>query len=175
MRMIDVQLDVVNTPIGTHHCGMAETLGTLIRRERERKGLRSIDLAARLGIQQSTLSRYENDKQVETPPPGILAAIERELGIPQERMLRALGYLPESRTGEVGIAESPPAYGPDDPHARIERVVAGIRDPDDLDGLAGLAEWWERELAKRSEVIAAPEAGGSPAFYSHSPIGTESA
>jgi transcriptional regulator with XRE-family HTH domain len=75
---------------------MALTLGAMVREARERRGLRAIELAACLGVGQSTLSRLENDKYAEVPPPELLAAVQRELDLSEEVMLRSLGYLQRS-------------------------------------------------------------------------------
>src|SRR5688572_16058801 len=86
--------------------------GALIRARREDLGIRSYELAQRIGRQPSLISRLETGAYKDTPPPDILAALERELGVSQREMLTALGYLAD--------APPRPAGGPGD---RFERVV----------------------------------------------------
>lgn len=72
---------------------MNERFGALITQARMEHGLKAYVLAEQMGIKPSTLSRYENDKSVEAPPPDVLAKFATILGLSEERMLRALGYL----------------------------------------------------------------------------------
>lgn len=85
--------ELLSIPIGLRIIDRnMETLGFLVRRERERRKLTSTQLAAKLGVSQSTLSRIENDKIVEAPEPWLMRKFEEELGIPQHVALMALGY-----------------------------------------------------------------------------------
>lgn len=69
-----------------------ETLGDLVRRAREQRTLSATQLAAKLGVSQSTLSRIENNRIVEAPEPRLVQKFEDVLGIPQDVALRSLGY-----------------------------------------------------------------------------------
>jgi transcriptional regulator with XRE-family HTH domain len=83
-----------------------DTFGSLVRATRERKGIRAADLAYQIGKDPSYLSKLERDILKDIPPPDVLAGLERELGLPQIALLRALGY---------GIPTGPvPAYPADE-------------------------------------------------------------
>jgi transcriptional regulator with XRE-family HTH domain len=92
-----------------------KTLGELIRTARTGQSISTTDLAARVGIAQSTLSRIENDRFVEAPEPRVLRAFSEILGVPEPEMLLALGYR---------ISEDAPIYDAD--AAQIARVIAKL-------------------------------------------------
>lgn len=69
-----------------------QTLGPLIRTTRERRGIRAVDLAYRVGKDPSWLSKIERDLLKEVPEPEQMAALSAELGIPVVALLRARGY-----------------------------------------------------------------------------------
>lgn len=71
---------------------MNETLGNMLRRAMERKGITGVELAERIGRTASFVSELINDEKKVPPPPATLAAIERELGVSQVVMLNAWGY-----------------------------------------------------------------------------------
>lgn len=77
------------------------TFGEMVKEARDRKGWTVLELALRLGVAQSTVSRLEGDEYVQAPKPELMAAIERVLGIPQPVMLSAIGY---------SIGENAPPY-----------------------------------------------------------------
>lgn len=100
--------DPLSIPIGFRIIDRdMETLGYLVRRERERRMLTSTQLAAKLGVSQSTLSRIENDKIVEAPEPRLMRKFKDELGIPQHVALSALGY--EVGPVTAGVIDTDPA------------------------------------------------------------------
>lgn len=70
----------------------APRFASLIRRMRERHGLKSFQLAAKIGKQPSYVSRLENGTAKETPPPDVLEALSRELGVSVAEMLESIGY-----------------------------------------------------------------------------------
>jgi transcriptional regulator with XRE-family HTH domain len=70
-----------------------ETLGPLVRRTRENKGIRAVDLAYYIGKVPSYLSRLERDLLKELPSPSVLTALARHLDIPEVHLLRTLGFL----------------------------------------------------------------------------------
>ncbi len=67
----------------------SQPFGALIRRARERLGLKQVTLAARLKITQGYLSRLETGERVD-PSNALLLGFERELGIPVDQLVRAL-------------------------------------------------------------------------------------
>jgi transcriptional regulator with XRE-family HTH domain len=76
---------------------MNATLGGLVRAAMEARRLKGYQLADRIGKGGSFVSKLINDEIKETLPVADMMAIERELGIPQVAMLRALGYaIPEA-------------------------------------------------------------------------------
>jgi transcriptional regulator with XRE-family HTH domain len=77
--------------------GMERTLGALIAaRLAPNTRLTAKDLADRIGRSPSYVSQLVNDQKSEAPPPDVMLAIERELGIPITTQLRAWGYpIPE--------------------------------------------------------------------------------
>lgn len=91
------------------------TFGDLIRNAREQKRLSTTQLAALVGISQSTLSRIENDRFVEAPEPRVLRAFSDALGVPEPEQLLRLGYR---------IAEDSPPYDAD--AAQVARALARL-------------------------------------------------
>lgn len=72
---------------------MNETLGAMVRREREARRWTGRRLAAALDIEPSALSRIENDQGTHPPAPEVMRALRDVLGLDEREMLRALGYL----------------------------------------------------------------------------------
>ena len=66
--------------------------GELIKKARARQGVKTLDLAYRIGRQQSYVSKVESGAVREVPPPDVLIALSRELGISVGEQLAALGY-----------------------------------------------------------------------------------
>ena len=68
------------------------TLGELLKRRMEARGIEGQQLAALLDRSPSFVSGLVNDRKKEAPEPAVLAALERVLGLGQREMLAALGY-----------------------------------------------------------------------------------
>ena len=84
---------------------METTFGELVRAAREARGLKGYELAQAIGRHPSYVSDLENGKRAEAPPPDVLAALERELGVSQARMLAAWGYDLGQTVGELRLAD----------------------------------------------------------------------
>lgn len=97
----------MSSTMSMEYRGVVETLGPLVRATREHKGIRAADLAYRIGKDPSFLSKLERDLLKEIPEPAVLHALADALGIPEPRLLEALGY----RVREEPVA--PPRVGPD--------------------------------------------------------------
>lgn len=69
-----------------------QKFGELIKRKRARAGVKTLDLAYRIGRQQSFISKVESGDIKETPPPSVLAGFEREIGASVMEQLQAMGY-----------------------------------------------------------------------------------
>jgi len=67
-------------------------LGELVRRERERRGMRGIDLAAATGRDPGWVSRLENGTLKEIPDPPTLQRLADAIGQQVARLLKAIGY-----------------------------------------------------------------------------------
>lgn len=99
-------------------------LGEALFRRREQLGLTQRQFGDRIGKDPAYISRLEQGRTKETPPPEVLQAIAGELGISQARMLAMIGYT----VGEpepVGDTVTIPA---DDPRARLLAAVDGLPD-----------------------------------------------
>lgn len=68
-------------------------LGRIVRRERERRGMRGLDLAVAIGRDPSYVSRLERGTLKEIPAPDTLHALGQTLAISDARLLAALGYV----------------------------------------------------------------------------------
>ncbi len=71
-----------------------------------------LDLALRVGVAQSTITRLEHDDYAQIPKPDLTQALSRELGIPEVSFLTAAGYR---------VSDADP---PDDDATEIARVIA---------------------------------------------------
>jgi transcriptional regulator with XRE-family HTH domain len=85
-------MNIVNRGRRHHHGDMNVTLGQLVVRAMERRGIKGYQLATEIGKQASYVSRLINDEIKEVLPPSDLEALARVLGLSQAEMLRALGY-----------------------------------------------------------------------------------
>jgi transcriptional regulator with XRE-family HTH domain len=110
---------------------MTKTFGELVRGSRESQDIKSYQLAEMIGRRPSLISRIENGDYKETPPPDMIAGLSKALGIPQYRLLRAIGY-------DVGPASAD-----------------GLADDPEMDELVSLLRrlkpgpterWWLRDL-----------------------------
>lgn len=91
--ILNVSCEIVNTQIMNHHEGMKMTLGKLIgARLYPHTPMTAKEFAGRIGRSASYVSQLVNDQKQETPPPDVMAGIERVLGIPVVMQLRAWGY-----------------------------------------------------------------------------------
>jgi transcriptional regulator with XRE-family HTH domain len=106
---------------GANITGMdKQRFGDMVKRARDRKGWRSIDLGAALGRDGSFVSRLETGTFKETPAPDVLAALREHLGLDETQMLRALGYLQEQ-------SETAPEESPDDLRDQLTAIVRQVR------------------------------------------------
>lgn len=80
-----------------------KAFGDLIRRARERRGMRADELAPLLGMGGSTLSNIENGHRKSIPEPELVDRLHEALGIPKERMLQTLGYLDPQQPTVDGV------------------------------------------------------------------------
>lgn len=80
--------------------GMTTELGTIVRARREALGLTTRQLGALAGISGAYVSQIENGK-VDIPSPEVLGPLARALGVEEQELLRAVGYLrsPAEATG----------------------------------------------------------------------------
>lgn len=105
--------------IGYEHARMGvmnKTLAEIIKERREALGIKSYELADKIGRRPSLISRIENSDYKETPPPDIIAGLAEALDIPQYQMLAAMGY----RVGDVQDSE-------EEIDPEIEELVALLR------------------------------------------------
>lgn len=102
-----------------------KAFGDLIRRARERRGMRADELAPLLGMGGSTLSNIENGHRKSIPDPDLVDRIHAALGIPKERMLQTLGYLDPVQSPTEGYTV--PAG---DPRMEILLLLDGASDDD---------------------------------------------
>lgn len=72
------------------------SLGQRISEERARRGMLQRDLAAKLDKASSWVSNLENGKLASPPDAETMRRIEEVLGIPEEDVLRAFGYLKDA-------------------------------------------------------------------------------
>lgn len=126
---------------------METTLGKLIAaRLHPNTNLKAKDLAERIGRSASYLSQLVNDQKQETPPPDVMAALERELGIPQATMLRLWGYdLPVSPRPELEDNRLQMVADNWEPLTEIEKlmvlkVIEGNRRARGFDGLEDIVQ-----------------------------------
>lgn len=92
---------------------MSETFGRMVAsRMRAHGNMTGVELARRLRKSASYVSQLINDEKKDTPPPEVMAGIERELGIPMLTQLRAWGY------------NLPPAAMPAFEDNRLELIAA---------------------------------------------------
>ena len=76
------------------------SFGELLRSARARADLTQSELAARLGVQQQAVNRWENDR--DRPRPETVRAIARELRLTGTEVAAALGYIdPETELENV--------------------------------------------------------------------------
>jgi transcriptional regulator with XRE-family HTH domain len=86
---------------------MPNDLGELIaRRMRARGNMTGRELAERIGRSPSYVSQLVNGEKKEAPPPEVLEALQRELGIPIEESLRLWGYRVGATPRGVGVDPS---------------------------------------------------------------------
>lgn len=110
----------------------AERFGKLIRQRRDRAGIKTLDLAYRIGRQQSYVSKLEAGDAKTTPPPDVLDALSRELGVSTAEMLEALGY-------HIARSDEADALMRDADVMEIARAVA-MMDQEQRDAVRRLAE-----------------------------------
>lgn len=65
----------------------------LVKRERERQGIKGYALAYQVGENPSWVTRLENGEMKRLPSPEVMAALATALGITERTMLKAWGYL----------------------------------------------------------------------------------
>ncbi len=65
--------------------------GLWLQREREKRGLTQAKLATKAGLNRAVINKIENGQS--TPTPDTLQAIADALGIPDEIIFRAAGYI----------------------------------------------------------------------------------
>ena len=87
---------------------MAQTFGEYLREQRRRAGATQRDLASRVSVDYSYISKLENDR---LPPPSARAviAIADALGASRDDFLARVGKIPDDV--ERAIASSPGAQG----------------------------------------------------------------
>lgn len=95
--------------------------GELVRRARERKGLKAFELADLMHTHGSAISRLENGTFKETPAPDVMRQLSEILGLSDHDMLAALGYALEAP------AEAP-ATPDEELRNRLHRAVDGVPD-----------------------------------------------
>ena len=100
------------------------TLGEMIRRAREERGLTLLQLALKLNVAQSTVSRLEADDYAGPPKPELLAALSDELGLSEVEMLVAVGYRIADELAKIAATEP---IKPDDPRTEFIGLVKRVR------------------------------------------------
>lgn len=98
------------------------TLGPLVRKTREHKGIRAADLAFQIGKDPSYVSKLERDILKEIPDPGTLRLLSDALGIAELRLLEAIGY----RVTE----DLPDALPYDSERATVIALAPTLREPE---------------------------------------------
>ncbi len=78
---------------------MAETLGALLKKARTEAGLTQAELAKRVGLTASELSKAE--RELQGLPADSLKKIAKETGVPQKVLLQAAKALPQSEGEEA--------------------------------------------------------------------------
>jgi len=91
---------------GGHTQGMSDLqrFGQLIRETRQRRGLKSEELAQRIGVSKSVMSYIETARTKSMPEPELLTRLALALGLSKRTMLEALGYLDPADDNEHTIA-----------------------------------------------------------------------
>lgn len=124
--------------------------GKRIATARKARGINAVDLAPLLGIAASRLSAFEKGNFTHVPPPDVMQAIERELGVRQADLLTDLGYLGDTKKR------------PDELAALYQLLDADMRDivqDDDISGrlvksVKDLGDWARDRQAIRSAPVA---------------------
>lgn len=75
--------------------GSMQEFAQLLRSEMERQGIEGQEIATKLELGPSLVSDILNAKKKNPPAPEVFKGFGRVLGISQEQMLQALGYLDE--------------------------------------------------------------------------------
>ncbi len=101
-----------------------ESLGALIRRRREQRGIKPRQLGDAIGRTQQYVSQLETDR-ISTPPPDVVAGIATFLSIPEDALLRSMGYLSTVPPGE----EDAP-FPKKDPRSAVVELLGEIQDDD---------------------------------------------
>lgn len=106
--MIDIPLSRLRSELDTQCMDGMRLFGELVRRARERQGLRGEDLAAKIGRAPSWVSRLELGGSANPPDPHMFGVLSDVLGLQRAEMLEALGYLVRSNEAEAPeILEEP--------------------------------------------------------------------
>lgn len=128
-----MQITALSIPMREQKIAGMDTLGALVKRARLGKGMRGGDLGAAIGKDASYVSKIERGTMKDIPPPEIVRALSDALGVPEARLVRAIGY----RTSE---GEAPP-FDFDSEKAAV------------LEILEGLDEREARTLRRMAEII----------------------
>ena len=118
---------------------MAATIGAVLRRSREVRGLSSIETARGADISPAYLSKLENDA-VKRPSPGVLHRLGEVLGVPYAELMALVGY-------RVPGVESPPDT------ARLGAALFADLTDDEREELLEYLAWYRSR--RRSERRAA--------------------
>lgn len=112
--------EIVNTRSVKHSLRMGNELGELIAKRMQARGrMTGKDLADRIGKSPSYVSQLINGEKKDTPPPEVLEALDRELGIPIEESLRMWGY-------DIGTAGPKAALPFDSERAAIMAAIPNL-------------------------------------------------
>lgn len=98
---------------------VASSLGVSLRSKRTALGLTQVELAARSGLPQQTISRIESGAYKETPPPDVIDALAEALDLAPATLLGAMGY------NVLPLVEDD--LPPDDPRAELIGLVKRVR------------------------------------------------
>lgn len=86
---------------GRGHPGGVALLAETLKVRREELRLGQAELAARLGVSQQTVSRWEQGLAL--PRPARVTDLARQLDLPVDRVHRLAGYLPEAERSDVDV------------------------------------------------------------------------
>lgn len=110
-----------------HHDGTAQSLGSLVKAEREAFGLSLTELAAQVGISRPYLSRLERSEYAH-PSVRVLTQLSKRLDIHREDLYALAGYTLPTDLPELGpYLEAKHPEWPDEARVQLEGFYEYLR------------------------------------------------